>query len=143
MEQQAATAEVLRIISSSPGELDPVFKTMLANATRLCEASYGAMWLREGDSFRNAAFYGALQAAYVEQWKSATMGYTAPIGRIAESKKPLQVADLRKDQTYLDGHPFDGDGCRPRCSSSCAPRNLGPRPYAQGGRVRRGHHHLS
>ena len=106
LEQQAATAEVLRIISSSPGELDPVFQTILANATRLCEASYGAMWLREGDSFRNAAFYGALQAAYVEQWKSATVGRTAPMGRIAQSKKPLQVADLRKDQTYLDGHPL-------------------------------------
>ena len=56
LEQQAATAEVLRIISSSSGELDPVFQTMLANATRLCEASYGAMWLKEGDSFRNAGF---------------------------------------------------------------------------------------
>jgi signal transduction histidine kinase/DNA-binding NarL/FixJ family response regulator len=106
LEQQAATAEVLRIISSSPGELEPVFQTILANATRLCDASYGAMWLREGGSFRNAAFYGALQAAYVEQWKSATVGRTAPMGRVAESKKPLQVADLRKDQTYLDGHPL-------------------------------------
>jgi signal transduction histidine kinase/CheY-like chemotaxis protein/HPt (histidine-containing phosphotransfer) domain-containing protein len=106
LELQAATAEVLRIISSSSGELDPVFQTILANATRLCEASYGAMWLREGDSFRNAAFYGALQAAYVEQWKSARVGRTAPMGRVAESKKPLQVADLRKDQTYLDGHPL-------------------------------------
>ena len=64
LEQRAATAEVLRIISSSPGELDPVFQTILANATRLCEASYGAMWLREGDSFRNAALHGALPAAY-------------------------------------------------------------------------------
>jgi signal transduction histidine kinase/DNA-binding response OmpR family regulator len=106
LEQQAATAEVLRIVSSSPGELDPVFQTILANATRLCEASYGAMWLREGDSFRNAAFYGALEAAYVEQWKSATVGRTAPMGRVAQSKEPLQVADLRKDQTYLDGHPL-------------------------------------
>ena len=79
---------------------------MLANATRLCEASYGAMWLREGDSFRNAGFCGALQAAYVEQWKSATVGRTAPMGRVAQSKKPLQVANLRKDQTYLDGHPL-------------------------------------
>jgi signal transduction histidine kinase/DNA-binding response OmpR family regulator len=106
LEQQAATAEVLRIVSSSSGELDPVFQTILANATRLCEASYGAMWLREGDSFRNAAFYGALEAAYVEQWKSATVGRTAPMGRVAQSKEPLQVADLRKDQTYLDGHPL-------------------------------------
>src|SRR5262245_11288813 len=106
LELLAATAEVLRIISGSSGELDPVFQTILANATRLCEASYGAMWLREGDSFRNAGFYGALQAAYVEQWKRARVGRTAPMGRVAESKKPLQIADLRKDQTYLDGYPL-------------------------------------
>ena|SRR5215472_8411666 len=78
LEQQAATTDVLRIVSSSPGELDLVFQTILANATRLCEASYGAMWLREGDSFRNAAFYGALEAAYVEQWKSATVAAQLP-----------------------------------------------------------------
>jgi signal transduction histidine kinase/HPt (histidine-containing phosphotransfer) domain-containing protein/ActR/RegA family two-component response regulator/putative methionine-R-sulfoxide reductase with GAF domain len=106
LEQQSATAEVLRIISSSPGELEPVFQTMLVNATRLCEANYGALWLKEGESFRNAAFHGPLPAAYVEQWKSATVGRSAPLGRIAQSRKPLQVADLRKDQTYLDRHPL-------------------------------------
>ena len=62
LEQQTATSEVLQITSSSPGELEPVFQAMLAHATRLCEASYGAMWLKEGDRFRNAAFYGALPA---------------------------------------------------------------------------------
>jgi signal transduction histidine kinase/DNA-binding response OmpR family regulator/putative methionine-R-sulfoxide reductase with GAF domain len=106
LEQQTATAEVLQVIAASPGELEPVIQAMLANATRLCEASYGAMWLREGDRFRNAAFHGPLPEAYLEQWRSATVSVTAPLGRVVQSRKPLQVADLRQDQTYLDGHPL-------------------------------------
>jgi two-component system NtrC family sensor kinase len=105
-EQQTAASQVLQVLSNSPGELEPVFQAMLANATRLCEASYGAMWLKEGDRFRNTAFHGTLPAAYIEQWRSATVGRTAPMGRVAQSRKPLQVADLREDQTYLDGHPL-------------------------------------
>src|SRR5262249_5060080 len=58
LEQQTATSEVLKVIASSSGELQQVFDTMLANATRLCGASYGAMWLRDGDGFRNAALHG-------------------------------------------------------------------------------------
>ena len=106
LEQQAATSEVLQVISSSPGELEPVFQAMLANATRLCEASYGAMWLSEGDGFRNAAFHGALPAGYMELWRSARVSRTAPMGRVAQSRKPLQIADLREDQTYLDRYPL-------------------------------------
>src|SRR5215469_5076230 len=106
LEQQTATSEVLQVIASSPGELEPVIQAMLANATRLCEASYGAMWLREGDRFRNAAFHGPLPEAYLEQWRSATVSVTAPLGRVAQSRKPLQIADLTQDQTYHDGHPL-------------------------------------
>src|SRR5205807_6754314 len=72
LQQQTATSEVLQVISSSPGELEPVFETMLASAMRLCEASHGVIWLREGDGFRSAALRGAWPEAFVEQWRSGT-----------------------------------------------------------------------
>src|SRR5499426_1241428 len=65
LEQQTATSEVLRVISSSPGDLKPVFETMLANATRLCQAKFGNLFLREGDAFRAVAMHGAT-ASYVD-----------------------------------------------------------------------------
>src|SRR6516162_7661595 len=106
LEQQTATSEVLQVIASSPGELEPVIQAMLANATRLCKASYGAIWLREGDRFRNAAFHGPLPEAYLQQWQSAMVSITAPLGRVVQSRKPLQIVDLTQDQTYRDGHPL-------------------------------------
>src|SRR6516162_10487838 len=58
-EQQAATSEVLGVISSSPGELQHVFDAMLANATRLCEAKFGTLYLRDGDGFHAASLHNA------------------------------------------------------------------------------------
>ena len=62
LQQQTATSDVLRVISSSPGELKPVFETMLANATRLCDAKFGVLNLYEGDKFRTAALYNVPSA---------------------------------------------------------------------------------
>src|SRR4029450_2941594 len=73
LQRQTATADVLKVISSSPGTLDPVFSTMLAKATELCEASYGTLWLEEGDGFRTAAIYGDLPPAWIEQWRSGVL----------------------------------------------------------------------
>jgi GAF domain-containing protein len=107
LQQQTATADVLKVISSSPGELKPVFDAMLANATRICDASYDAMWLRDGNEFRNAAFHGPLPPAYTEQWQSGMAfdpGPHSPLTRISQSRKPFQVADMREDRAYRDGH---------------------------------------
>src|SRR5262245_24178537 len=61
LEQQAATSEVLQVISKSRGELAPVFEAMLGNAVRICGAKFGNMWLREGDGFRIGAMHGTPQ----------------------------------------------------------------------------------
>ena len=109
LEQQTATSEVLQVISSSTGELEPVFQALLANATRLCEASYGAMWLSEGDAFRTAALHGELPAAYLEQLRIGTLFRPGPdltLARAAMTRQPVQVADLRVSRAYLDGDPL-------------------------------------
>src|SRR5262249_844555 len=65
LRQETATSEVLQVISSSPGELEPVFQTMLEKATRICEAKFGTLYLCEGDGFRAVAMHNA-PPAYAE-----------------------------------------------------------------------------
>jgi signal transduction histidine kinase len=109
LEQQTATSEVLQVISSSPGKLEPVFDVMLGNATRICEARFGTLYLRDGDSFCAVAATRDAPPAYVEarkrrlRFQPATDG---ALGRAAATKQIVQIADLRELQSYHDGHPF-------------------------------------
>jgi GAF domain-containing protein len=110
LEQQTATSEVLQVISSSPGDLEPVFQAILANATQLCEAEFGNLFLREGDAFRAVAVHGPTTAAYVEWYRREPVINLAdiprtPLWHVAESKEVLHVLDLRKQQGYLDHNP--------------------------------------
>ena len=109
LEQQTATSEVLSVISSSAGELQPVFDTMLAKAVELCEASFGAMWLVDGEGYRTAALHGDLPEAYVEQWRSGTLHRptaAVPMVRAIRSQKPVHIPDMLKEKAYLEGDPL-------------------------------------
>ena len=109
LQQQTATADVLKVISSSAGELQPVFKTMLAKAVERCEASFGAMWLVDGEGYRTAAMHGDLPQAYVEQWRSGTLHLPKtdiPMVRAIRSRKTVHTPDMRKEKAYLEGDPL-------------------------------------
>ena len=109
LEQQTATSEVLKVISSSPGELEPVFNAMLANATRICEAKFGVLYLREGGAFRAAVTTPNAPPEYVKARKPELRLNPPPDGplrRITATKQVVQIADLSKLQSYLERHPF-------------------------------------
>ena len=110
LEQQTATSDVLKIVSNSPGELQPVFDAMLANATRLCGASYGTLWLHENEGqMRMAALHGILPEAFREKWSVGTLfrpNPLVPTARVFETRKPVQVVDLKEDRSYLDHDPL-------------------------------------
>ena len=105
-EREAATAEVLKVISSSPGELEPVFNAMLANATRICEAKIGTLYLREGSAFRGVALHHSKQS-YVDFWRrnpvvDVEKNPGIPLDRLARTKRVVHIPDLRTDQSYIE-----------------------------------------
>src|SRR5262249_54387971 len=102
LEQQTATSEVLKVISSSPGELEPVFKAMLENATRICDASYGVMFLREGKGFRTAATHNLPPAFAEERQRDALIEPISidPLARLAKTKDRVHISDARTETAY-------------------------------------------
>ena len=104
LEQQTATSEVLSVISSSPGELEPVFKAMLENATRLCDAKFGFLWLAEGDGFRPVAMHNVPPAlAGRRRDEVVHFGPETPIGRAIETRRLVLVADITSEPSYIKG----------------------------------------
>ena len=106
LEQQTATSQVLQVISSSPGDLEGVFATILENATRICEAKFGVLYLTEGDGFRATAMHNA-PAAYEE----ARAGVLHPppstsIWRAANTRQAVQTADVTLERGYIERDPF-------------------------------------
>ena len=136
LEQQTATSDVLRVISSSTGDLMPVFEAMLQNAVRICGAEFGNLLLREGDSFRIGATHGA-PAAYVDFVRREGPFRIDPrlgLGRMLQTKQTYQVAEAycaglgrRRCQrlAFLDDKGVDQLGARYRATvMGCLRRRL-------------------
>src|SRR5262249_40627211 len=106
LEQQTATTEVLSVISTSPGELEPVFQAMLANAARLCSAPFGTLSLYHGDAFHLAAAHNA-PPAFIE---ACGEPFRAPPGsahaRVVATKEVVHILDARESPGYAARDPF-------------------------------------
>jgi GAF domain-containing protein len=102
LEQQTATAEVLRLISSSPGELNPVFEAILENAIRICDAKFGNLWLREGNKVRIVAIKGGSQEYrdYLFSEPLLELNARSTMGRAFHNKEVVQVEDISGAPTY-------------------------------------------
>ena len=106
LEQQTATAEVLSVISSSLGELQPVFQAMLENATRLCEAKFGTLYFREAEGFRAVAMHGA-PPAYLKRLGSLLQPTPiSALGQVVRTKQVVHIEDVTTDPAYFERDPI-------------------------------------
>jgi signal transduction histidine kinase len=106
LQQQTATADVLKVISASPGELEPVFDALLENAVRLCTSNFGNLYLREGEWFRLAAWHNT-PPDFVERRRSERYhpGPNSPPGHMLRTRSVVHVADLLNDASYAERDP--------------------------------------
>ncbi|MGA2314585.1 MAG: adenylate/guanylate cyclase domain-containing protein [Xanthobacteraceae bacterium] len=111
LEQQTATSEVLKVISGSPGDLEPVFAAMLENAVRICDASFGNIYRWNGCVFSLAASFNT-PTAFAEYRKRSPIGIGPSMARPISTldnfilqRKVVHVADLTKDQRYIEREP--------------------------------------
>ena len=108
LQQQTATADVLKVISSSPGDMKPVFGAMLTNALRICEAKFGHLLLYDGERF-HAAHLHDVPAAYREYWQKHGPIRPNPntgLGRIVREKQMFHIPDLKADAAYAARDPL-------------------------------------
>src|SRR5215472_14424060 len=107
LEQQTATSEVLQVISSSPGELQPVFQAMLASATRICGAKFGMLYLYEGDCFRDVAHHNVPPALAEHRRLHPVFrpGPSTGLGRVAATNQTAHISDVTAEQAYIKGDP--------------------------------------
>jgi hypothetical protein len=106
LEQQTATSDVLRVISSSPGELKPVFEAILESATRICTAKFGSLFLYADNSFRIAAQKNA-PLAYAERWRQRPVLAVGDnphnaLDRLASTKSVINIPDLMAERGYIE-----------------------------------------
>src|SRR5215831_10440559 len=105
LEREKATAEVLRVISSSPGELEPVFNAMLENATRICEAKFGSLYLYDEDGLTLAAAHNAPPAfANARRRGPIQPAPDTALGRVIRTMRTAQVADVAATRAYAEGN---------------------------------------
>ena len=104
LERQTATSEVLQVISSSPGDLQPVFEAMLENAVRICDAKFGNIYRWDGELMHLLAAHNT-PPALAEVRRQSAFRPSSLVQRMVETKTAAQVLDLAADEYYTDKHP--------------------------------------
>ena len=103
LEQQTATSKVLQVISSSPGDLEPVFRSMLENAARICDAKFGNIFRWDGAALHLVATYNTPPAfSQLRSRSPFRPNPENPIGRLLATKAAVHVANLAAEQLYLE-----------------------------------------